>query len=108
MSKEYWTITEVIESFELDEDLLKELESEEIVCPVCREGGSTKFFTARDLETLRLTKIFMEDMGVNLPGVEVILRMRQNMLDMRRQFDAILEEMASQLRGFSMEKWDDE
>ncbi|VBB42082.1 conserved hypothetical protein [uncultured Desulfatiglans sp.] len=98
MTKEYWTITEVIEAFELDEDLLSELESEEIVCPICTEESAAKLFSAGDLETLRLTKIFMEDMGVNLPGVEVILRMRQNMIDMRRQFDAILEELAGQLK----------
>jgi MerR family transcriptional regulator/heat shock protein HspR len=33
-------------------------------------------------------------MGVNLAGVEVILRMRQNMFEMRKQFDTILEELA--------------
>lgn len=98
MTKDYWTITEVIETFELDENILSELESEEIVCPVCEEGSSAKLFSAGDLETLRLTKIFIEDMGVNLPGVEVILRMRRNMIDMRRQFDAIMEELAAQLK----------
>jgi MerR family transcriptional regulator/heat shock protein HspR len=36
-------------------------------------------------------------MEVNLPGVEVILQMRQNMLDMRRQFDDILEDLARRL-----------
>jgi MerR family transcriptional regulator/heat shock protein HspR len=40
----------------------------------------------------------MEDMDVNLPGVEVILRMRENMVQMRRQFDAILEELAVQIK----------
>lgn len=98
MTKDYWTITEVIETFELDEDTLSELESEEIVCPVCEEGNSAKLYSAGDLETLRLSKIFIEDMGVNLPGVEVILRMRRNMIDMRRQFDAIMEELAAQLK----------
>jgi hypothetical protein len=35
---------------------------------------------------------------VNLPGVEIILRMRQNMFEMRRQFDEILEDLARQLK----------
>jgi hypothetical protein len=34
-----------------------------------------------------------------LPGVEVILRMRQMMFDMRKQFDDILEDLAAQLQG---------
>ena len=37
-------------------------------------------------------------MGVNLPGVEVILRMRQMMFDMRRQFDEILEDLAQEFQ----------
>jgi len=40
----------------------------------------------------------MEDMDVNLSGVEVILQMRKNMIDMRRQFDAILEDLARQMQ----------
>jgi len=41
----------------------------------------------------------VEDMGVNLPGVEVILRMRQMMFDMRRQFDEILDDLAREFQG---------
>jgi MerR family transcriptional regulator/heat shock protein HspR len=37
-------------------------------------------------------------MGVNLAGVEVVLRMRQNMVEMRRQFDAILEDLAREVQ----------
>ncbi len=37
-------------------------------------------------------------MGVNLAGVEVILRMRQSMIEMRRQFDSILEDLAQELQ----------
>ena len=37
-------------------------------------------------------------MDVNLPGVEVILRMRQNMLAMRKQFDDILEDITQKIQ----------
>jgi MerR family transcriptional regulator/heat shock protein HspR len=98
MSKEFWTITEVVEVFEIGEDVLEELEEEEVLCPVCREDSPAKFFSAAEMEKLRIAKILMEDMGVNLPGVEIILRMRQNLFDMRRQFDEILEDLATQLQ----------
>ena len=52
----------------------------------------------RDLENIRLAKILIEEMGVNLAGVEVILRLRQNMIEMRRQFDAILEDISTMFR----------
>lgn len=98
MVKEYWTITEVMERFEVETRFLMELEEEEIICPVCREGDSSKWFSESDLENLRLAKLLVDDMGVNLPGVEIILRMRQTLLDMRTQFDAVLEDVAGEVR----------
>jgi MerR family transcriptional regulator/heat shock protein HspR len=40
----------------------------------------------------------VEDLGVNLAGVDVILDMRRKMIEMRRQFDAILEDLANRFR----------
>jgi MerR family transcriptional regulator/heat shock protein HspR len=98
MSKEFWTITEVVELFEVEENFLIDLEQEEILCPTCRDDSTTKLFSSSELEKLRIAKILFEDMGVNVPGIEVILRMRQTMFDMRNQFDAILEGVAEDLR----------
>ena len=98
MTKEYWTVSEVIEIFHMDEDIISYLEEEEIVCPECFDVQPTKRFSTVDLDKLRLVKILMEDMDVNLPGVEVILRMRQSMIQMRQQFDDILEDLAFQLK----------
>jgi MerR family transcriptional regulator, heat shock protein HspR len=99
MTKELWTVKEVLEVLELDERFLSELEQEELVCPLCREESPLKVFSSEELEKLRLAKVLVEDMGVNLPGVEVILRMRQMMFEMRKQFDEILEDLAVQLHG---------
>jgi MerR family transcriptional regulator/heat shock protein HspR len=97
MKKEYWTIREVVEIFEVDEGFLRELEEEEIVCSSCLEDPSEKVFYLGEMEKLRLAKILSEDMGVNLPGVEIILRMRDTLFDMRKQFDEILEDVARHL-----------
>lgn len=98
MAKEYWTVSEVIEIFQIDEVTITYLEEEEIVCPECFDENPTKRFTEYDLDKLRLVKILMEDMDVNLPGVEVVLRMRESMLQMRQQFDDILEDLAIQVK----------
>ena len=94
MGKEFWSLTEVVEIFQMDERLLQNLEEEEIVCPTCGQESRTKVFSRGELEKLRLVKILMDDMGVNLAGVEIILRMRHDMFQMRNQFDEILEELA--------------
>jgi len=98
MKKESLTVTEVIEIFQIQESFLIDLEEEEIVCPICRKRPPTKLFPPSELEKLRLVKILHEDMGVNLPGIEVILRMRQSMFDMRKQFDLILEDLAQNIQ----------
>ncbi len=98
MAKEFWTITEVVELLEIEESFLLELEEEEVICPVCRDQPPKRLFRSSDLERLRLAKALVEDMGVNVAGVEVILRMRQNMIEMRRQFDAILEDLAQEIQ----------
>jgi MerR family transcriptional regulator/heat shock protein HspR len=99
MDKEFWTVTEVMETFDVDEGFLADLEEEELLCSVCREGSPAKFFRAEELEKLKLVKALVEDMGVNLAGAEVILRMRQMMFDMRRQFDEILDDLAQEFQS---------
>jgi MerR family transcriptional regulator/heat shock protein HspR len=97
MEKEFWTMKQVIEFFEVDERFVAELEKEELICPVCRSETQDKIFPSEELERLRLAKILVDDMGVNLAGVDIILRMRQMMFDMRKQFDDILEDLARQI-----------
>jgi len=98
MKKKFWTMTEVMEIYEVDETFMLQLEEEEILWPVRRKGSMARLYSDRDLESLRLAKILIEEMGVNLEGVEIILRMRESMFQMRAQFDDILEDLARQLR----------
>ncbi|MFO7785062.1 MAG: chaperone modulator CbpM [Thermodesulfobacteriota bacterium] len=104
MAGKYWTTTEVIELFQMEIRFLNELEEEEIVCPDSLEDPCEKRFTEEDLERLRLAKLLVEDMGVNLAGVEIILRMRQHMFDMRAQFDHILKDLAVNVQRLLQER----
>ena len=98
MDKGFWSVKEVVEIFEVDERFLQELEEEDILCPVCQDKQSSKVFSTSELEKIRLAKILVEEMDVNVAGVEIILRMRQMMFEMRKQFDDILEDLARQVR----------
>ncbi len=98
MTKTFWTKTEIIEHFQVDINFLSELEAEEIICPVCGTTPDENLLSAQDMEKLRVARILYEEMDVNIPGIEIILQMRQNMLDMRKQFDAILEDLAERLQ----------
>jgi MerR family transcriptional regulator, heat shock protein HspR len=98
MEKKYWSVIEIMEDLQVSEELLITLEREEIICPELDECGSPKQFSSDELEKLRLARMLIEDMDVNIPGVEIILRMRQDMIHMRRQFDEILEDIATEIK----------
>jgi MerR family transcriptional regulator, heat shock protein HspR len=98
MNKKYWTVTEITRLIKVDEHFISQLEKEQIICSTCTQKSSASLFSDDELEKLRLAKILIEEMDVNLPGVDIILNMRQSMFDMRKQFDDILKDMARQMQ----------
>jgi MerR family transcriptional regulator/heat shock protein HspR len=59
-----------------------------------RSSGNIRLYSEEDVDRLRYIKALMSDCGVNLAGVEVVLRLMQRMNDMRRQ----LEEMEKKVK----------
>ncbi|MDY6892866.1 MAG: helix-turn-helix transcriptional regulator [Chloroflexota bacterium] len=50
-----------------------------------RSQGNRRLYSMSDIERLRQIKTLMDDLGVNLAGVEVILRMSERMATMERE-----------------------
>lgn len=48
-----------------------------------RSQGNIRLYSERDVTLLRRIKTLMDDLGVNLAGVEVILRMSQRMAELQ-------------------------
>jgi len=63
-----------------------------------RSQGNVRLYSERDLAQLRRVKTLLDDLGVNLAGVEVILRMAQRMSELQHQIEEIEEEL-ERLRG---------
>ena len=59
-----------------------------------RTEGRTRMYSADDVEEIRRVLRLTRDLGVNLAGVEIILKMRRQMLSMQRE----LEVVASHIR----------
>ncbi|MDQ3855427.1 MAG: helix-turn-helix transcriptional regulator [Chloroflexota bacterium] len=59
-----------------------------LVSPV-RTRGNVRLYTDQDIEQLRRIQRMMEDLGVNLAGVEVILHMRRQILELRAELEAL-------------------
>ena len=59
-----------------------------------RSRGQVRLYSKRDIERLRQVRTLMNDLGVNLAGVEVILRLGERIAEMERQ----IEEMEAELK----------
>ena len=55
-----------------------------IIAP-SRSLGRIRLYSQRDVERLRQIQRLMNDLGVNLAGVEVIMRLRERMAEMEQR-----------------------
>ncbi|MBI4636491.1 MAG: MerR family transcriptional regulator [Candidatus Rokubacteria bacterium] len=55
-----------------------------------RTVGRTRMFSADDVEELARVLRLTRDLGVNLAGVEIILKLRRRMLEMQRQIEDLI------------------
>ncbi|MGC8604089.1 MAG: chaperone modulator CbpM, partial [Desulfomonilaceae bacterium] len=90
---------QVIEIFGLQESFLDELEQEELIRCSVMEQAKEKIYTSDQIERIRIITNLVDDLEVNLAGVEVILQMRENMILMRHQFDQILEALVKEIKA---------
>jgi MerR family transcriptional regulator/heat shock protein HspR len=55
-----------------------------------RSEGRTRMYSAEDVEEIARVLRLTRDLGVNLAGVEIILKMRRRMLEMQKQIEDLL------------------
>jgi DNA-binding transcriptional MerR regulator len=96
MASRYLRITEVIEICGVDEKFVLRLEEESLIAPVVRD--SEKLYPPELLDRIRVAHLLIEEMGVNLEGAEVALNMREQMIAMQRQFNALLRRLSQELK----------
>jgi MerR family transcriptional regulator/heat shock protein HspR len=63
-----------------------------------RSTGNIRLYSDKDIARLHHVKTLMDDMGVNLAGVEVVLRVMQHMTELQRRMEELESEL-ERLRG---------
>ncbi len=58
-----------------------------------RSRGNIRLYSDRDIAHLKRVKTLMDDLGVNLAGVEVILRMAQRMTELQHHVEGLESEL---------------
>ena len=98
MSQRYYYREQIVELFDCDEEFLDKLEAEELVRPVKVDSEKESVFPEDQVERIRVIHNLVRDLEVNLPGAEVILEMRENMMRMQERFDRILQALLEEFR----------
>lgn len=88
-----YTISVAAELVEVHQQTLRHYERLGLVEPE-RGKGEIRYFSERDIERVLQIRRLVNDLGVNLAGVEVILNMRDQMERMRED----LEEQMTRMR----------
>src|ERR671931_983174 len=71
---------------------LRIYESKGLVTPQ-RTAGNTRLYSDADLERLRLIQQLTTELGLNLAGVEHVLRLQDELVRMRKRLDRMEREM---------------
>lgn len=91
-----YMISAVAEMYKIHPQTLRLYEREGLLKP-SRSQGNTRLYTDDDLQRLDIILNLTREMGVNLAGIEIILNMRDKMLDMEKQMQEFLNFVQEQL-----------
>jgi MerR family transcriptional regulator/heat shock protein HspR len=91
-------ISAVAELYKLHPQTLRLYERVGLLKP-SRSQGNTRLYTDADLERLEVILTLARDMGVNLAGIEIILNMREKMMQMEEQMQQFIRFVQDELIG---------
>ncbi|MCL5036111.1 MAG: MerR family transcriptional regulator [Chloroflexi bacterium] len=97
-SRPFFTISVVSEMLEMHPQTIRNYERLGLIRPH-RTRGNVRLFSHEDVQRLQRINSFTE-LGVNLAGVEMLLRMADNMESMRQEMEEEMRRMEAELNRF--------
>ena len=97
-----YMISAVADMYGIHPQTLRLYEREGLLKP-SRTEGNTRLYTDEDLKRLEFILELARDYGVNISGIDMILRMRENMDILRRQMELMQEQMQQFFRTVQAE-----
>jgi MerR family transcriptional regulator, heat shock protein HspR len=79
----------VADMMKLHPQTLRMYEKKGLIRP-SRTVGRTRMYSPEDVEEIALVTRLARDLGANLAGIEIILKMRRRMLDMQAQIEDLM------------------
>ncbi|MER3536376.1 MAG: MerR family transcriptional regulator, partial [Thermus sp.] len=99
-----YVISVAAELVEMHPQTLRLYERKGLIKPR-RSGGKTRLYSERDIERLREIRRLTQELGVNLAGVEEIMRLRSELEALQARFEAEVARLKAEL-GAELEALD--
>jgi len=97
-TKPLYMIGVVAEMLKLHPQTLRMYEKKGLIRPN-RTEGRTRMYSAEDVDEIARVTRLARDLGVNLAGIEIILKMRRRMLDMQAQIEELMNHVRAETDG---------
>jgi len=95
----YFSISAVSKMFSVHQQTIRLYEKEGLISPK-RSDGNTRMFSEDDVDKLEQVIYLTHELGINLAGVEMILKLQKQIKkmqkDMNKLFDATNEELTKE------------
>jgi len=87
-----YLISVVSKILDIHPQTLRQYERENLICP-SRSNGRIRLYSQRDIDRIKLILRLTRELGVNLAGVDIILRMKENVDDMENEIAELRHEV---------------
>lgn len=94
--KGFYSISIVSKMFSVHQQTIRMYEKEGLICPQ-RTDGNTRLFSEEDVDKLEQVINLTHKMGVNIAGVQMILKLQKKMQKMQSDMNKLFEQVQGQL-----------
>jgi len=95
--KGYYSISAVAKMFSVHQQTIRLYEKEGLITPK-RSEGNTRLFSEADVDRLEEIIYLTHQLGVNLAGVEMILKLEKKIEKMQKKMNALFENTQQELK----------
>jgi len=88
-----YLISIVAKILDIHPQTLRQYERENLICP-SRTNGRIRLYSQRDIDRIKLILRLTRELGVNLAGVDIILRLKENVDGMEKEISDLRYEIA--------------
>ena len=87
-----YLISVVAKVLNIHPQTLRQYEREGLITP-SRTEGKTRLYSQKDIDRIKTILRLTRDLGVNLAGVDIILRLKEQMEEMEKEIEMLRKEL---------------